>query len=394
MSTFAELGVSAPVSKALARRGIHSSFPIQAMVMPDGLAGQDVLAKSRTGSGKTLAFAIPVVERLDPAMARPSALILVPTRELAVQVTDEMRDVAASKNLRVAAVYGGVPIPKQADRASKAHILVATPGRMQDLMDRKMVSVEGVSILVLDEADRMLDMGFHPQVDRIVRSVPKARQTMFFSATLDGAVGHLARAYTREPKSHSIEEPRPIIEEADHQFVPVDEHGKVDKLIEILGHERDLALVFVRTKRGADRLRSRLRAKGIEALAMHGDLTQSARARALERFASGKVDVLIATDVAARGLDLDGISHVINYDPPQGHKEYVHRVGRTARAGRTGVGITFVAPTQLHDMSVVARELELKEEFTAGGLALATPRKVFSSHGRKSMMRPQRRRRF
>ena len=394
MSTFAELGVSAPVSDALGRRGIVAPFAIQTMVMPDGLAGRDILAKSRTGSGKTLAFSIPIVEQLDPSMARPSALILVPTRELAVQVTDDLRDISAAKNLRVASVYGGVPIPKQADRASKAHILVATPGRMQDLMDRRMVTLDGVRILVLDEADRMLDMGFHPQVDKIVRSVPKDRQTMFFSATLDGAVGHLARAYTRDPQSHSIEDERPVIEEADHQFVAVDEHGKVDKLIDILGTERHLALVFVRTKRGADRLRSRLRAKGIQALAMHGDLTQSARSRALDQFATGKVDVLIATDVAARGLDLDGISHVINYDPPNGHKEYVHRVGRTARAGRSGIGITFVDPTQLHDMSVVARELELKDEFTAGGLALATPRKVFSSHGRRSMMQPRKRRRF
>ncbi len=394
LSTFAELGVSTPVTKALERRGIESPFTIQTMVMPDGLAGRDVLAKSRTGSGKTLAFAIPIVERLDPSMARPSALILVPTRELAVQVTEDMHDIAAARNLRVASVYGGVPIPKQADRASKAHIVVATPGRMQDLMDRRMVSLDGISILVLDEADRMLDMGFHPQVDKITRSISKDRQTMFFSATLDGAVGHLARAYTKDPQSHSIEDERPVIEEADHRFVPVDEHGKVDTLIEILGQERGLTLIFVRTKRGADRLRSRLRAKGIQALAMHGDLTQSVRARALDQFATGKVDVLIATDVAARGLDLDGISHVINYDPPQGHKEYVHRVGRTARAGRSGIGITFVSPTQMHDMSVVVGELELKEEFQAGGLALTAPRKVFSSHGRRSMMQPRRRRRF
>ena len=392
--SFAELGASRAVTKALARRGIEAAFPIQKLVIEDAIAGRDVLAKSRTGSGKTLAFAVPIVERINPEDKRPTALVLVPTRELAVQVTEEFHDIAAARNLRVASVYGGVGLDKQAERARKAHILVATPGRLFDLMNRKMIKISSVKILVLDEADRMLDMGFQPQVDRIVDTLTKERQTMFFSATLDGRVGHLARAYTKNAVLHEVESPKLTVEDADHRFIPVNEHGKVEKLIEILNEERGLALVFVRTKRGADRLQSRLRAKKIDALAMHGDLSQAQRTRALERFSSGKVSVLIATDVAARGLDLDDITHVINYDPPRDHKDYVHRVGRTARAGRAGTGITIVAPVQNQEMSVIARELKLKDEFAAEGLTLSAPQRVFSSKGRRSSMRPRQKRKF
>ena len=394
MPTFAELGASPAVAKALAKRGIQAPFAIQELVIADAISGRDVLAKSRTGSGKTLAFGVPLVERIDASMSRPTALVLVPTRELAVQVNDELRDIAAARNLRVAPVFGGVGLDKQAERARKAHIVVATPGRLFDLMNRRMIKMNSVKILVLDEADRMLDMGFQPQVDDIVDQLTKDRQTMFFSATLDGRVGHLAKSYTNNPALHEVESPKQTVEEADHRFIPVDEHGKVDKLVEILQEERGLALVFVRTKRGADRLQSRLRAKKIEALAMHGDLTQSARTRALERFGSGKVNVLIATDVAARGLDLDDITHVINYDPPRDHKDYVHRVGRTARAGRAGAGITFVSPTNTQEMSVIARELKLKDEYQADGLVLAAPQRVFSSKGRRSSMRRPQKRKF
>ena len=394
--SFAELGVSAPVHRALARRNITEPFAIQKLALEDGLAGRDVLAKSRTGSGKTLAFAIPIVDRLDPSMKRPAALVLVPTRELAVQVTEEMRDIAAARNLRVAPVYGGVSIDKQAQRAGKAHVIVATPGRLTDLVNRRLISLEHIRILILDEADRMLDMGFQPQVDRIVKLLTDERQTMFFSATLEGVVGHIARAYTHDAVLHEVKDDgRQTVESAEHRFIAVDEHRKVDKLIEVLGEaDRGLALVFVRTKRGADRLMVRLRSRGIDVLALHGDMTQGAREKAIGKFASGKASVLVATDVAARGLDLDDISHVINYDPPQDHKDYVHRVGRTARAGRSGAGVTFVAPSQLSEMSVIARQLKLNAEFEADGLQLAKPATVYSSRGRRSMMRPPKRRRF
>ena len=395
MPSFTELGASAPVVATLARRGFEAPFEIQERVLPDALAGRDVLAKSRTGSGKTLAFGVPIVERVDASSPRPAALVLVPTRELAVQVTAELSDIAAARNLRVASVYGGVPLDKQAQRAGKAHVVVATPGRLWDLMNRKLISIAHVRILVLDEADRMLDMGFQPQVDRIVSGLRgTSRQTMFFSATLDGLVGHLARAYTSDPARHEISDARPVIQEADHRFIAVEERDKLQGLLEVLREERGLALVFVRTKRGADRLRTRLAAKGFKSLALHGDMSQGARQRALETFSRGKVDVLVATDVAARGLDLDAITHVINYDPPRDHQDYVHRVGRTARAGRSGAGVTFVAPGQLGEISAIARRLKLEEEFQAEGMTLAPTRTVFSSRGNRSMMRSRRRPRF
>ena len=373
MATFQELGVSAPVSRALARRGIEEPFKIQNLVIGDGLAGRDILAKSKTGSGKTLGFAIPIVDRLDASLRRPAALVLVPTRELAVQVAEEMSDIAAAHNLRVATVYGGVGLDAQARRAQKAHVIVATPGRLQDLLDRRLIKLDAVKILVLDEADRMLDMGFQPQVDRILRSVPKQRQTMFFSATLDGRVGQLARAYTENPARHEVREDRPTIALASHRFLPVTDDRKVDSLVEVLREERDLALVFVRTKHGADKLCKKLRARNVDAIAIHGNKSQSQRQKALDRFSRGQINVLVATDVAARGLDLDGITHVINFDPPHDHTDYVHRVGRTARAGRTGAGVTFVAPDKRHDVSVIAGTLQLGSEFEADGLKMSAP---------------------
>jgi ATP-dependent RNA helicase RhlE len=392
--SFQTLGVSDAVASILARRGIEVPFPIQALVMRDALEGRDVLAKSRTGSGKTLAFSIPIVERVSPTEGA-SALVLVPTRELCVQVTDELRDIAKAKGLTVAPVYGGAKIGPQADRARKADVLIATPGRLEDLATRGSVKLGGIRILVLDEADRMLDMGFQPQVDRIVRRLPKQRQTMFFSATLDGAAGRLAAAYTDGPARHEVATDGKTIEEVEHRFVAVDQSDKVDALINLLprGDAEGLALVFVRTKRGADRLVKRLRAKGIKAEAMHGDLAQSARERALARFESGRSTVLVATDVAARGLDVEHIEHVINFDPPEDHRGYVHRVGRTGRAGRGGNGITLVTRDQQGDVGRMAAALDLHDEFGESGMAVPPPRVVFSGSpgGRRSSLRPRRR---
>src|SRR5438309_2212346 len=305
--SFRELGVSSDLVRTLATRSITEPFPIQALVLPDALAGLDVLAKSPTGSGKTLAFAVPIVERVVATDRRPSALVLVPTRELAAQVTDELEVLAAVKGLKVAAAYGGVPIGAQAKRVKGAHILVATPGRLQDLAERRLVDLSHVRTFILDEADRMLDMGFQPQVDRIVRRLPSDRQTMFFSATLDGTAGQLARAYTRDARRHEVESPRQTVDEAEHRFLPVTAEGKVRALTDFLAKEPGQTLVFVRTKRGADRLVHKLKAHGVPAEAMHGDMRQSARQDALRRFETGKVRTLVATDVAARGLDLDNI---------------------------------------------------------------------------------------
>ena len=383
--SFRALGVSAEVVRALAARDITNPFQIQSLVLEDALAGDDVLAKSPTGSGKTLAFALPIVEQTKAGEA-PAALVLVPTRELALQVTDEIAAIAGPKGLRVATVYGGAPLGAQARRASTAHVLVATPGRLQDLVDRRMISVDRVQILVLDEADRMLDMGFKPQVERILRRLPRKRQTMLFSATLDGEVLDLAREYTTNAARFDAELPRERERgDVEHKFVSVTADAKVEALVRELEADRDLALVFVRTKRGAERLVQKLKRHDVQAAALHGDMSQGARERALARFRGGKVTTLVATDVAARGLDLDNITHVINFDPPEDGTAYVHRVGRTARAGRSGSGVTFVLPEQQGDVSRVARLLGHTQQFEREGMRVAPARRVYTSRrGRRS----------
>jgi ATP-dependent RNA helicase RhlE len=383
--SFSDLGVAEPIVSALARRSIVTPFSIQALVLPDALAGNDVLARSPTGSGKTLAFAVPIAQRLEPRDARPSALVLVPTRELAIQVAEELEEVGGSLGLKVAAVYGGTSVGAQANAAKRAHVLVATPGRLNDLANRRLVDLERIRILVLDEADRMLDMGFQPQVDDIVRRLPRRRQTMFFSATLDGEVAELARAYTHNPSRFDAELPSHLERgETDHRFVGVTADTKVETLVDLLRHDDGLTLVFVRTKRGADRLVHRLARHDVHAVAMHGDMNQRARERALERFEAGRVSTLVATDVAARGLDLDRITHVINFDPPADNKGYVHRVGRTARAGRDGTGITLVLPEQQAEVSHVARSVGEQEQFERQGMRVAPKRLVYSGRGRRS----------
>ncbi len=383
---FHALGVSDAVCDVLTARGYLVPFEIQAMAIPEGLRGGDVLAKSPTGSGKTLAFAIPIVERVDPDGPTPAALVLVPTRELASQVTEEIETVGKPLGIRVASVYGGVPLPNQAKLARAAHVVVATPGRLQDLVDRKMLSIDSVEMLVLDEADRMLDMGFKPQVDKIVRRLPENRQTMFFSATLDGDVGELARKYTSSPARFDGELPAEMRSgEVDHRFVPVTPDNKVQTLIDLLPDDGGLTLIFVRTKAGADRLVEKLKRNSIDAVAIHGDKAQSQREHALARFDSGKVRTLVATDIAARGLDVDDISHVINFDPPEEVDAYTHRVGRTGRAGRGGTGITLVLPEQQADVSRVARLQGHAEKFEETGMTMARPRVVYTSRrGRRS----------
>jgi superfamily II DNA/RNA helicase len=384
--SFRALGVSAEVADALEAAGFVAPFKIQTLVLPDALAGTDVLAKSPTGSGKTLAFGVPVVERAATSGRAPSALVLTPTRELASQVASDLDPLARARGIRVVAVYGGAAMGPQIKRVKDAQIVIATPGRLQDLVERRVISLDNVSTLVLDEADRMLDMGFKPQVERIMRRLPDKRQTMLFSATLDGEVGELARSFTRNPAHFEAGAPVEAAQgEVDHRFVEVTADGKVDRLIEELNAERGLALVFVRTKRGADRLAQKLHRNDVPAVAMHGDMSQGQRERALERFRSGKVRTLIATDVAARGLDLDDITHVINFDPPEDDKGYVHRVGRTGRAGRSGSGITLVLPDQQADVSRVAARLGHGSSFEESGMRVAPARKVYTSRrGRRS----------
>ena len=394
-SSFSDLGVAEPIVAALARRAIVTPFSIQGLVLPAALAGNDVLAKSPTGSGKTIAFAVPIAQQLRAADARPSALVLVPTRELATQVALEFADIGKAQGLKVAAIYGGTSVSTQTKAAKNAHVLVATPGRLEDVANRRLISLEGIRILVLDEADRMLDMGFQPQVDAIVKRLPRKRQTMFFSATLDGEVAELARAYTYNPSRFDAQLPSHLeLGETEHRFVGVTPDTKVETLVELLGHD-GLTLVFVRTKRGADRLVQKLARHGVKAEAMHGDMNQRARERALERFEAGKVSTLVATDVAARGLDLDHITHVINFDPPADNKGYTHRVGRTGRAGRDGTGITLVLPEQQAEVSHVARSVGEHEQFESQGMRVAPARLVYSGRGRRSRWgAPQKRRKI
>ncbi len=386
--SFRALGVRPQIVDALAKRGIESPFPIQQLVLPDAIAGSDVLAKSPTGSGKTLAFGLALVERIQGNKGAPSALVLVPTRELAAQVAEELRTpAAAAGGVRIVAVYGGMPLGRQAKQAKDADILVATPGRLKDLVDRRLVSLERIDTLVLDEADRMLDMGFKPQVDAIVRRLPRTRQTMFFSATLDGEVGDLAREYTRDPSRFEVAPPERDAGSlvVDHAFVAVTAGDKLDVLVDHLAASDGLALVFVRTKRGADRLARRLSQRDVPAAAMHGDMPQNRRERTLERFRSGHVPTLVATELAARGLDLVEITNVINFDPPADNTSYLHRVGRTGRAGRGGNGVTFVLPEQQADVSRVAAMAGRRDEFERAGLRSAPAKLVYTSRrGRRS----------
>jgi superfamily II DNA/RNA helicase len=366
--SFADLGVSPTLVAALSGRGITTPFPVQRLVIGDVLDGRDVLTKSPTGSGKTLAFGIPIVEALEPRDPRPSALVLVPTRELASQIVAELSDLCHARGLSIAAVYGGTGIESQSRAARRAHILVATPGRLEDLMARGTISLAEVGILVLDEADRMLDMGFRPPVDRIVRAIPARRQTLFFSATLEGEVQRLADRYTVNARRYEQAAGVERRDEVEHRFLDVLHEDKLDTLVHELGRDHGArVLVFVRTKRGADRLVKRLRGQNVTALAMHGDKSQPQREKALRRFEEGDVATLVATDVAARGIDVEGITHVINFDAPADREGYVHRVGRTGRAGRGGVGITFVLPEQRADVAKIAGALALGSEPRSSG---------------------------
>jgi len=388
--SFADLGVSRAVVDSLATAGITAPFAIQRAVIGDAIAGRDVIAKSPTGSGKTLAFGIPLVERVAADARRPAALVLAPTRELATQIVDEIRGIGHARALRVTAVYGGVGLVKQAKEAAVSHVLVATPGRLEDLLARGAFTLDHVGMLVLDEADRMLDMGFRPAIDRIVAACPGDRQTLFFSATLDGEAGRLAHRYARDPRTHqSGPSARRASGEIEHRFVQIAHEHRVEALVRELRRDRDLTLVFVRTKRGADRLVKRLRAHGVTAVAMHGNKSQRQREQALARFEAGAVDTLVATDVAARGIDVDRISHVINFDPPADGETYVHRIGRTGRAGRTGIGITLLSPEQHGDVTKLASQLGIEH-----GLQGTSRRGPQSDEGpRASSRRPPRRRR-
>jgi superfamily II DNA/RNA helicase len=358
--TFEALGVSADLVAALSRDGIDSPFPIQALTVPDALAGRDLCGKAKTGSGKTLAFGLPLVERVSSAEPRhPTGLVLVPTRELANQVFSVLGPLAHEQGRSAIAVYGGVGFEPQID-ALKAgvDVIVGTPGRLIDLMERGEVSFDRIEVLVLDEADRMADMGFMPQVQKILFRMESEHQTMLFSATLDGAVKQLVNRYMHDPVFHEVESDEPTVEEMEHRFLYVHDMDKV-KVAASIAKGADRTLMFCNTKRMADRLVRELGKEGVKSAPIHGDLGQAARERSLADFQAGKVPVLVATDVAARGIHVDGVDVVVHYDPTDDHKAYLHRSGRTARAGESGVAVTLMRWNEENHVRTVQRRLGL-----------------------------------
>jgi superfamily II DNA/RNA helicase len=364
-TTFDELGLSPELVATLAERGITEPFPIQALTIPDALAGRDVCGKAKTGSGKTLAFGLPLLQRLAGSPAskpgRPRALILVPTRELAGQVYDVLTAPAEASGLRIVACYGGASMERQVKALKRgADVVVATPGRLIDLGDRGVVSMADVQCLVLDEADRMADMGFMPQVEWVLRRLTHAHQTLLFSATLDGQIDSLVKHHLTEPVRHEIESRQPTVEEMVHRFVKVHQMDK-PKVAAAIGRSYFRTLVFVRTKRGADRLVTQLKRENVKAAAIHGDLRQGQRERALADFAEGKLPVLVATDVAARGIHVDDIDIVVHFDPPEDHKAYLHRSGRTARAGQAGVVVTLVLWDQQLEVERMQKRIGVRQ---------------------------------
>jgi ATP-dependent RNA helicase RhlE len=384
-ATFADLGVSGPVCEVLEGKGFTAPFPVQEMVIPEALEGRDLTVRAPTGSGKTLAFTIPTVEFLHEPHGFPGALVLAPTRELASQIADEVEPIAAALKLKTAVAYGGVPLDRQAKKAAGADFIVATPGRLLDLMRQRLIDLSKLEVLILDEADRMLDMGFIPQVEAILKGIPDERQTMLFSATLDGEIARLANKMTKSPGLIETEDDPgtdiALSERLDQSFVAVDPSDRTETLIELVKDEEDLVLVFCRTRRGAARLTERLNKLGLGAKELHGDLSQAVREKTLKSFTAGTTRVLVATDVASRGIDLDDIGLVVNFDPPDDHDTYTHRVGRTARAGRTGRAITMVLPDQVDEVGRMAKRLGQEGSWSDSGFRDPLAKVMYASRG-------------
>jgi superfamily II DNA/RNA helicase len=369
--TFADLGVPAALCARLDELGIAAPFPVQAATLPDALAGRDICGKAPTGSGKTIAFGLPLLANVKKATPRrPTAMVLVPTRELASQVQDQLEALCWGTKTEVLAIYGGAGMGSQMKALSRGvEVIVATPGRLKDLLDRGSLRLDDVSIVVIDEADRMADMGFLPEVRRLLDKVNDVRQTMLFSATLDGDVDVLIKHYQTNPAHHeaiSMEKQG----EVTHRFWSVS-HGDRIAIATAIVERSWPAIVFSRTRHGAERLSKQLNKAGVRSEAIHGDRSQSQRERALAAFGRGDVHVLVATDVAARGIHVDGVTCVLQYDPPATDKDYVHRSGRTGRAGEPGSVITFVSPEKEKDVRKMQRDLRRREPIEVATVATA-----------------------
>jgi superfamily II DNA/RNA helicase len=350
--TFGQLGLPDRLVTALERRGMSAPFAIQVRALPDALAGKDVLGRGQTGSGKTLAFGLPLLTRLAGGQRtphRPRALVLVPTRELAQQVHDALAPLGQALDLKLCTVYGGSSMGRQIDQLRRGiDVVVATPGRLQDLVDQRECDLSQIEITVLDEADHMADLGFLPAVTALLDLTPADGQRLLFSATLDRGVDRLVRTFLKDPAMHAVASSSSPVDAMDHKVFAVTHSAKTDIAAEIAARPAR-TLFFVRTKHGADRLATQLRTMGVEAAAIHGNLTQGARKKALDDFSTGHARVLVATDVAARGIHVDDVDLVVHFDPPADHKDYLHRSGRTARAGNTGTVVSFVLSDQVRD---------------------------------------------
>lgn len=361
---FRDFAISDDICRGLEAAGLFTTFPIQALTLPLALRGQDIIGQARTGTGKTLAFGIPLLQMLgDAPSGAPKALVVVPTRELAIQVADDLRIAAVNLPARILTVYGGRAYEPQIDALEAGvDIVVGTPGRLLDLVERRHLNLGAVQALVLDEADKMLDLGFLPDVERIVKRTPDSRQTMLFSATMPGDVVTLARRHMRQPtniRAEGHDAPAPPPNTRQHVF-RTHQMDKIEVLARLLqARDRGLTMVFCQTKRAADQVAGALETRGFAVATVHGDLGQGQRERALRAFRSGKVDVLTATEVAARGLDVDDVTHVVNYECPDDDMTYVHRIGRTGRAGRTGVAVTFVDWRDMHRWKLINDALNL-----------------------------------
>ena len=361
---FSDLGIDSDIVEVLAANGITTPFPIQQETIPLALKGQDIIGQAKTGTGKTLGFGLPVLQRLG-ANPEPGvkALVITPTRELAAQVYEDLKLAASERGTVVVPIYGGKAYEEQIEQIkSGAHVIVGTPGRLIDLMQQRVLALGGVTEIVLDEADKMLDLGFLPDIERIFDRLPAVRHTMLFSATMPGPILTLARRFMSRPVHIRVTNPdegvvQKNIKHLVYRAHPLDKDEMIARILQATG--RGKTVIFMRTKRAAAKLLEELRDRGFEAGAVHGDMNQEQRERSMQRFRDGKIDVLIATDVAARGIDVDDVTHVINHTMPDDHESYLHRVGRTGRAGNTGTAVTFVDWDELHKWSLISKALEL-----------------------------------
>jgi ATP-dependent RNA helicase DeaD len=360
MTAFRELGLDAEIQQALDELGFEDPTPIQDQAIPELLGGHDVIGQAQTGTGKTAAFGLPLLQYLDPANDEVQAVVLTPTRELCIQVTQALRSYAEHLDVEIVAVFGGAPIKsQQAQLRSGAHVVVATVGRMMDLMSRRSLVLTAARYVVLDEADEMLDLGFIEDVEKILRMCPSGRQTALFSATMPPPIQRLAEGHMYDPTTIRITPKTLTVDAIAQAFVEVPAKEKASRLVELLRQEEpEQAIIFCRTKIGASRLDKLLRDKGLDVKALHGDMSQGSRDGVMIAFKDHRVRLLVATDIAARGLDIEHVTHVINYDVPASSEVYVHRIGRTGRVGRTGRAITFVTPAQRDEIGRIERDVK------------------------------------